>query len=189
VASACSDATQYGRWARVWHTASGQPLTPPLRHSDGVLVVEFSPDGRRVITGSEDATARIWDIERGAPLGAPLRHDGMVVWAAFSPDGLRAATASMDGSVGVWDTETCELIGPRLLHRAVVQYVAFGAGGETLLTLATDSKIRLWDVSAAKEPVDDLVRDAERLASHKLGPGGVVVPLDVESLRRVWEGQ
>ena len=39
-----------------------------LRHPDRVLVVEFSPDATRVVTGAADKTARVWDAETGNEL-------------------------------------------------------------------------------------------------------------------------
>jgi tetratricopeptide (TPR) repeat protein len=55
--------------ARVWDAATGQAVTPSLRHRDVIVRAEFSPDGRRVVTASWDATARVWD----------LPHDGRPV--------------------------------------------------------------------------------------------------------------
>jgi hypothetical protein len=46
--------------ARLWSAASGQALTPPLRHQSPVFAVAFSPDGKAILTGSWDNTARLW---------------------------------------------------------------------------------------------------------------------------------
>ena len=37
-----------------------------LRHSDGVKVVAFSPDGKRVASGSFDNLVKIWNVATGA---------------------------------------------------------------------------------------------------------------------------
>ena len=33
----------------------------------------FSPDGKRIVTASEDKTARMWDAASGKPIGQPLK--------------------------------------------------------------------------------------------------------------------
>ena len=37
-------------------------------HTDAVLAVGFSPDGRRLASGSGDSTARLWDLATQTPL-------------------------------------------------------------------------------------------------------------------------
>ena len=64
----------------------------------------FSPDGKRIVTASEDKTARLWDAATGKQIGEPLRgHEGAVMSAAFSPDGKRIVTASADNTARLWD--------------------------------------------------------------------------------------
>ena len=64
----------------------------------------FSPDGRRVATGSLDNTVRVWEPS-GANPGVSLLegHRGGVITVAFSPDGRRVVTGSEDNTARVWD--------------------------------------------------------------------------------------
>ena len=84
---------------------TGQPLTEPLEHNDEVVFSQFSPDGKRIVTVSEDHTVRVWDAKTGQPLTEPLKHNDWVSYSQFSPDGKRIHTASGDTS-RVWDAQT-----------------------------------------------------------------------------------
>jgi hypothetical protein len=69
-----------------------------------VLSVAFSPDGKRIVSGSNDLTLRLWDGETGKPLGEPLRgHRSPVLSVAFSPDGKRIVSGSADNTLRLWD--------------------------------------------------------------------------------------
>ena len=88
----------------------------PLQHQGNVLSAAFSPDGRRIVTAS-DNTARVWDAPPGQPVGAPLQHQSAVASAAFSPDGRRIVTASDDNTARVWDAATGQPVGAPLQHQ------------------------------------------------------------------------
>jgi hypothetical protein len=55
-------------FARVYDLAIGNALTPPLKHDNIVRNASFSPDGKRVVTASDDKTARLWDAATGMEL-------------------------------------------------------------------------------------------------------------------------
>ncbi|MFQ5858224.1 MAG: BTAD domain-containing putative transcriptional regulator, partial [Anaerolineae bacterium] len=52
--------------------ATSQPVGPPLTdHTDRVNSVAFSPDGRTLVSGSQDNTIILWDVASRQPLGPP----------------------------------------------------------------------------------------------------------------------
>ena len=63
-----------------------------------VWSVALTPDGRRVLTASEDFTARVWDVVSGNCAHVLDGHTGWVVHVCTTVDGLRCATASHDGT-------------------------------------------------------------------------------------------
>jgi WD40 repeat protein len=56
----------------------------------------YSPDGKRILSWSNDMTPRLWDAATDTAIGAPLRHEGAVSGALYSPDGQRILSWSDD---------------------------------------------------------------------------------------------
>ena len=75
-------------------------------HRDDVLSVEFSPDGRRVVTASKDGDARIWNARTGRSK-VLSGHGGTVFDASFSPDGTWVVTGG-PSTAGLWLAATAE---------------------------------------------------------------------------------
>ena len=57
------------------------PVAGPMCHDGEVLSAQFSADGQRLVTASEDKTARLWDAASGKAIGEPMRHDDAVLSA------------------------------------------------------------------------------------------------------------
>jgi len=67
-----------------------------------VASVTFSPDGRRIVSGSCDTTVRIWDTQVQAMAGGPLLgHTSRVTSVAFSPNAKRVVSGSWDKTVRI----------------------------------------------------------------------------------------
>lgn len=73
-------------------------------HTDEVLSVAFSPDGRRILTGSSDGTARLWDAASGDELLTLEGHEPGVSFVAFSSDGSKVVLGCKDGAFTVFDS-------------------------------------------------------------------------------------
>src|SRR5205823_6511267 len=71
------------QFQRGHHTLAG--------HSGMVGSLAFSPDGKRLASGSGDRTVRVWDLASGKELLQLRGHTGIVTCVAFSPDGKRLA--------------------------------------------------------------------------------------------------
>ena len=71
---------------RCWETpseisfafVSEHPPIAVLNHDGSVWGAVYSPDGKRILSWSEDNTLSLWDAATGAAIGEPLRHEGGV---------------------------------------------------------------------------------------------------------------
>jgi WD40 repeat protein len=156
----------------VWDASTGAEVMTVRGHSERVWSVAFSPDGKRIVSGSSvDPTVRVWDAGSGAEI-LTLPSDGPVFSVAFSPDGKRIISGSMAGTVKVWDSATgAELMTLREPGDRIWS-VAFSPDGKTIAAgteETDDDSIRLWESaappggyeargvgSAAKKLVDEL---------------------------------
>ena len=74
-------------------------------HKGPVTGVAYSPDGRRLVSGSWDGTVRFWDPATGSEAACYVWPVGKVVSLAFSPDGLRLAVGGDRGAILLFDLE------------------------------------------------------------------------------------
>ena len=79
---------------KLWDAATGQLLRTFEGHADVVNSVAFSPDGTRVLSGSDDKTLKLWDAATGQLLRTFEGHTDEVTSVAFSPDGTRCCRAA-----------------------------------------------------------------------------------------------
>jgi WD40 repeat protein len=72
-------------------------------HTWAVFALQFTPDGRRLVSASADGSVRIWDVMRMSECQNFRWHRKWPTCLAISPDGLTVATGSADKTVVVWD--------------------------------------------------------------------------------------
>jgi WD40 repeat protein len=117
-------------------------------HTRGVIQAAVSPDGKRLVSSSQDGTIRLWDLETQQELGQLVGHTAEANALAWSADGQRILTGSDDGTVRLWDAATgrelCRCHG----HRGRVWSVALSADGRRALSGGEDHSVRVWDVDS-----------------------------------------
>jgi WD40 repeat protein/serine/threonine protein kinase len=163
--------------SRLLELATGQVHGPPLRQAGSVVFAVFSPDGRSLLTGGQNAW--LWDVTTGQPRTPPLQHPAIVQAGVFGPDGKALATLGSDHAVRLWDAATGQRLGPAFAHPAEVTALAFAPDSRRLVTACADGVLRLHDVPPPAAGDSTWLREAaEVLTGMVLTEKGALRELD-----------
>ncbi|XP_034519621.1 WD repeat-containing protein 38 [Ailuropoda melanoleuca] len=130
------------------------------RHHGEVNSSAFSPDGRRLLTASEDGCVYGWETQSGRLLWRLSGHAGPVKFCRFSPDGRLFATTSCDCTIRLWDVaetkclhvlKACSLSNPVSAgHQRSVETVSFSPDSKQLASGGWDKRVKLWEVQSGQ---------------------------------------
>ncbi|HEY9739286.1 MAG TPA: AAA-like domain-containing protein, partial [Coleofasciculaceae cyanobacterium] len=140
-------------------------------HSNGVIAVCFSPDGKTIASGSSDHSIKLWSLD-GKELQTFQGHEGVVNSLCFSPDGKTIASGSNDRIIKLWSLDGREL---RTLqgHHDTVYSISFSPNGQTIASGSDDKTIRLWSLDG---------RELQALEGHSAGVYSVSFSPDGQAL-------
>jgi WD40 repeat protein len=175
-----------GKTAKIWDAATGK-LFHSLEHQydDNVHSVQFSPDGKRIVTGSYD-NAKIWDASSGKLLHSLEGLTSGPVSAEFSPDGKSIVTASRDNTAKIWDAASGKLLHSLEGHTLYVHSAKFSPDGKSILSYGRDNTAKIWDAASGKL-MHSLEGHTEMVILAEFSPDGKsVVTGSWDSTARIW---
>jgi aminoglycoside phosphotransferase (APT) family kinase protein/glucose/arabinose dehydrogenase len=125
-------------------TAPGNALSG---HTEDVLAVAFSPDGKTLASGAEDHTVRLWDVAGERPVAVFDDYPDKVDAVAFSPDGRTLAAGGAGGKVQLWDMSSRRAVAAFDNGGVQVGDLAFSPDGKALAVAGDGSAtVRLWSM-------------------------------------------
>ncbi len=121
--------------------------TPQWLQENVVTTVDWSPGGRKVLSGGKDGLVHVWDVDKRRELLRWTKHRGHVLAARFSPDGIWVASGGADGRLMVWNADSGELRWSVAAHGDRVPALAWGPNGKEIVTGGDDGSVRTWQAS------------------------------------------
>lgn len=121
-------------------------------HTDAVIHVSFSPDGKKLASGGGDLMVRFWNVITSTPIHVCPGHRQHVLCTAWSPNGQYFVSADKSGEIRVWDPVTGQQRGQPLRgHSKWVTAIAFeplhmDPLSTRFATSSKDQTIRVWNI-------------------------------------------
>ena len=113
-------------------------------------IIDFNPDGTKILAACVDGAARILDASNGAILQKLQEHQGSLCDARYSPDGTRIVTSSHDKTIRIWDARTGAVLFTLQGHQRRVWRVAISPDGSVIASGGPDRTVRLWDMNTGQ---------------------------------------
>ena len=110
----------------------------------------FSPDGKNIVTASDDYNAIVWDVKTGKDIFTLKGHTGSINYVAYSPDGNMIASSSSDSTVIIWDGRFYNEIKRLSGYTGKLNCLDFSPDGNNIVTGSSDNKIQIYNIETDK---------------------------------------
>ena len=140
----------------LWEANSGKFLrafidnnirtTKPKAHSEIIMVCDFTPDGRSLVSASLDCTIKIWDIATGKLLKTFLGHRDPIEDCRIRADGRIMVSVDCN-RVKLWRLD--RLYTP-IQQKGIIHCCKYSPDGKLIATGHNNWKVYLWDAKTLK---------------------------------------
>ena len=161
-------------------------------HTEAVLHVSFSSDGRHLASGSGDATVRIWDVDTETPKLTLSGHKNWVLAVAWSGCGKKLASGGMDCTLRVWDPSTGKLLNGKIRQKHIKPITAIvwepvmvDPSSRRLATASQDNTIVVWD-TVTGVPLFSFSGHTQPVQALKWGGQGLIYSGSRDRSVRAW---
>jgi len=126
--------------------AAGVPSTVLRRQGLFIEAIEFTPDGKYVLSAFGDSTIKMWDVERKKAVSTFKGNQGPVRGLCITPDGKQFISAGDDKTLKIWDMETGSLLHTFEGHEDTINSVRITLDGKKAISSSDDHTLRIWDL-------------------------------------------
>jgi len=182
-------------------------------HTEAVLHVSYSPDGRHLASGGGDTTVRFYDVNTNLPKYTCKDHKNHVLCTAWSPNGERFASADKNGKLIIWDlskkgttiTADDTKAKPTITkspfsnssikaHGKYISSIAWepmhknNGRCERLVTSSKDGTAKIWNVRT-RQCIATLAGHADSIECVKWGGEGFIYTASRDRTIKVWNAE
>ncbi len=169
---------------RLWRTDTSRPYGEPLKCDQAVWSVAFSPDGRKLVSGSRQI--RVWDVATGELCCSPVQHGTEIYNLVFSPDQEHvAALGCWDQKVDILNIYTGQLKSYSPAH--YINDIAFSPDGTIMAAGSLDWYTRFLN-PASGQIVGKKMHHQSHVYCVQFSPDGLLLATKaIDQTVRLWE--
>jgi len=183
---------------KLWDAFTGHEIGTITGHQEGVNAVIFSPDGKQIISGSNDKTIKIFDASNGREIRTISGHQGSVNSIVFSPDGRQIASGSEDSTIKLWNVTTGREVRTLSGYQNKISSIAFSPNSRQVVSGLKDGTLKQWDITTGREirsltghtfPVNSVAfsPDGRQIISGATDDTGKLWREQLESTVKLWD--
>lgn len=139
---------------RLWNISSGQCISTLKGHSNWVRSIDFSPDGKKLVSCSDDKTFIVWDVldpKKPEILEHNCTHKSRLRVVRFSENGKFIASAGDDCVIKIWiilESNSFQLENlTQFITDKHVRAVAFSSNNDLVAASIDDLSVRIWNLN------------------------------------------
>ncbi|EPY79623.1 apoptotic peptidase activating factor 1 isoform 3 [Camelus ferus] len=118
-----------------------------IGHKNTVRHIQFTADGKNLISSSDDCTIQVWNFITGRIEKDFVCHQDTVLSCDISPDATKFSSTSADKTAKIWSFELISPLHELRGHKGCVRCSAFSVDSTLLATGDDNGEIRIWNVS------------------------------------------
>jgi WD40 repeat protein len=177
----------------MWQIPSGNCMNVFAGHSSSVTTGQFTPDGKKIVSGSEDTSLIVWDPKTATSIlkitGEDARfHKEGITCLAVNKESALVLSGSTDSSARLINLINGNILGSLENHTESVETVGFSNVLPLAATGSVDGKLNIWDVTTMRLRQTCNHDDAIiKLQWHDDSP--LLTTCSADRTVRVWDGR
>lgn len=144
IASSSKDKT-----VKLWDF-NGNLLRDLKGHRKEVMAVDFSHDGKYVVSGSADGTVKEWNVGTGNEVRSINAHEGWVRTVAYNHNSTLIASGGDDGKINIWNRSNGELQNTIIAHSKWLENLSFSPDGKFIASGGHDNYLVLVNANTGE---------------------------------------
>ncbi|WP_039204323.1 WD40 repeat domain-containing protein [Aphanizomenon flos-aquae] len=136
--------TASGSILTIWDTITGSIVKHLTKQKGTVNSLDYSPDGKTLITGSHNECTIFVDVESGHHLKILSGYSNHI-WALSINQNNVLASGGTDSKIRLWSVKKASLLRELNAHKGPIHVLQWHPDGRILASCSSDSTIKFWD--------------------------------------------